>query len=238
MTDRLYGDLAQWWPLLSPPEHQAPAAAALLQMAPGTASLLDLGSGSGALISHLPDSIEAVLVDRSADMLAVSAKLNPNRRHVQADLCTLDLGRTFDLVLLHDAVMYLPDDGALDRALAVASRHLGPGGRLVVVPDVLADDFDETVVTGTGESPDGRRVVLTEWHWDPVPGDGRTTVEMSLLIKVPGQPVVAVHETHTLLLISHADLWQAIRSAGLTPVAADPLAAMALGQPFVAEKPR
>lgn len=236
MSDQLYGSLAAWWPLLSPPEAQAQPAAALQALLPGARSLLELGSGSGALVSHLPADWEVVLVDRSAEMLAVSRGLNPGRQHLQADLLTLDLGRTFDAVLLHDAVMYLSADGALERALAVAAAHLAPGGRLVVVPDVLDEDFEETVVSGTGVGDDGRACVLTEWHHDPDPTDRRSTVELSLLLREPGQPVRAVHETHTLLRIDHAGLWAAIRGAGLTPVVADPLAGMALGQPFVAER--
>ena len=233
---RLYGDLASCWPLLAPPEEQAEAAGALRTLVPAGGSLLELGSGSGALASHLPADLEVVLVDRSPEMLAVSRQANPGRRHVQADLRALSLGRRFDLVLLHDAVMYLVDDGDLETVLAVAAAHLAPGGRVVVVPDVVEEDFTETVLSGTGEDPaTGRACVLTEWHWDPAPGDGRSRAEMTLMMRAPGQPVCTVHESHELLLRSRGDYWAALSAAGLRPdPSVDPIALMPLGQPFVA----
>ena len=237
MSQRLYGALAGWWPLLSPPEDRAEDAAALQALIPDARSLLEPGCGSGSLVSHLPQDWDIVLVDRSPEMLALSRAINPGRVHIEANLRTMSLGLTFDAVLLHDVVMYLSEEGALDDALRVAAAHLNPGGRLVVVPDVLADTFEETVVTGTGTADDGRACVLTEWHHDPTPDDGQSEVELSLLYRQPGQAVQSLHERHTLLLISAERLWDRIQAAGLRPVVVDPMAAMALGQPFVAEKP-
>ena len=171
-------------------------------------------------------------------MLALSRRLNPDREHILGDLLQLDLGRRFDAVLLHDAVMYLSAPGALDAALSVAARHLRPSGHIVVVPDVLEDSFKETLRSGRGTDPtSGRACALTEWHWDPVPGDGHSTVEMSLLLREPGQPVRAVHETHRLLLISRQGLWAALRGAGLQPVEADVMAALKMGEVFLARCP-
>jgi SAM-dependent methyltransferase len=237
VSQRLYGALAGWWPLLSPPEDRADDAAALQALIPGARSLLEPGCGSGALVSHLPQDWDVVLVDRSPEMLTLSRANNPGRVHIEANLRTMSLGLTFDAVLLHDVVMYLAEDGALDDALRVAAAHLKPGGRLVIVPDVLEDSFEETVVTGTGSHEDGRACVLTEWHHDPTPGDGQSEVELSLLYRRPGETVQAVHERHTLLLISAERLWERIQAAGLRPVSVDPMAAIALGRPFVAEKP-
>ena len=44
------------------------------------------------------------LVDLSAKMLEVSRRLNPDCEHLQGDMRTVRLGRTFDVVFVHDAI--------------------------------------------------------------------------------------------------------------------------------------
>ena len=111
---RLYSDLAAWWPLMSPPSHYVEEAEDLLPMllaAPDAPprTLLELGAGGGSLAFHLKDHFRLTLSDRSPDMLAVSRATNPECEHLLGDMRALDLGRNFDLVLIHDAIMYATD---------------------------------------------------------------------------------------------------------------------------------
>ncbi len=78
---RFYGDLASWWPLLSPPaeyEEEAQFVASLLRGA-GTQvrEVLELGSGGGNNAFHLKRSFTMTLVDLSESMLVVSAVAQP-----------------------------------------------------------------------------------------------------------------------------------------------------------------
>ena len=72
---RFYGDLARWWPLISPPEdytEEAEFAATLLRSAAiPVREVLELGSGGGHNASHLRRLFTMTLVDLSADMLPV-----------------------------------------------------------------------------------------------------------------------------------------------------------------------
>src|SRR5450759_4186756 len=108
---RLYQDLAEWWPLISPPQEYAQEAAylaAVLGSAPiPVREVLDLGSGGGHVAVHLKERLALTLVDLSEQMLAVSRRLNPECAHHQGDMRTARLGRTFDAVLVHDAVDYI-----------------------------------------------------------------------------------------------------------------------------------
>ncbi|MCB9778583.1 MAG: class I SAM-dependent methyltransferase [Alphaproteobacteria bacterium] len=241
--ERLYDDLAAWWPLLSPPEHYAAEARAFLTIlaharGQDIGSLLELGSGGGHLASCMPGALDLVLVDRAPAMLAASRALNPDRTHVEADMAVLDLGRTFDAVLLHDAVMYLTAPGALDAACATAARHLVPGGAFLVLPDLVADSFEESTVSGGTDAPDGRGARLLEWRWDPDPTDGRFRVDMNFLLREADGTVRAVHDVHEMALFERNDLWRAIRAAGLQPVEAPVRIAAALGsEVFLARKP-
>jgi SAM-dependent methyltransferase len=78
----LYGDLARWWPLISPPDEYAEEAAFAATLL-GSASIpvnevLELGSGGGHNAVHLSSRFALTLVDLSPEMLEVSRRLNPS----------------------------------------------------------------------------------------------------------------------------------------------------------------
>lgn len=237
---RLYDDLAPWWSLMSPPSRYAEEAAQLLACMSGAfgrplGSLLELGSGAGHLATHLPTSLEVVLLDRSEAMLSVSRTSNPDRAHVAADLRTARLGRTFDAVLLHDTVMYLTSREDLVSAMHTAAAHLVPGGVFLILPDVVKETFEEGTVSGGSEDA-ARAVQMLEWHWDPDPEDDTFAVEFAILLREHGQ-VRSVHEQHQMGLFDRQTLWDAVRAAGLTPIAPpDPYAAAELGEVFLARR--
>lgn len=222
MSERLYTDLASWWPLLAPREDYDEEAVGLLmaaQEALGRAptSWLEVGSGAGHLASHLPEAIEVVLVDRSAEMLDVSRAVNPARRHVCADLTDLAPSRTFDVVLLHDVVMYL-DREQLAQALRVAATHLDAGGVLIAVPDCIAESFAEgESVAGSDRGERGARIF--EWRHS-LEGD-RFCVDMALFLR-QGSAVERVTERHTMYAHGLATWLELIGDAGLTLVGDTP----------------
>ena len=158
---RLYDDLASWWPLMSAPIHYVEEAADLLPLllegddghAPRT--LLELGSGGGSLAFHLKNHFSLTLTDRSAGMLEVNRRVNPEAEHIVGDMMTLDLGREFDRVLVHDAIMYATDPDAVRATLRTAARHCRVGGRAVVVPDCVTETFEPSTECG-GEDSDRR----------------------------------------------------------------------------------
>lgn len=236
---RLYGDLSAWWPLLTPPDGYAPEAEEIRALLGPCRDLLELGCGAGLLAAHWPD-LRRTLVDRSPQMLALAGTHNPDAVRVQADLRALRLPDRFDAVLLHDAVMYLLEPEDLAAACATAARHLVPGGAFLVLPDVVEEDFREGhVAGGAADLPTapGRAARMLEWHWDPVPGDGRYRVDMAFLLREADGTVRCLHDVHTMALRSRAALWAAIRGTGLTPVEAPPHLAARCGEVFLARKP-
>ena len=194
---RLYQDLAGWWPLISPPGEYA-AEAAYLSAVLCTADIpvrevLDLGSGGGHVASHLAGPLDLTLVDRSADMLATSRRLNPGCAHIRGDMRTLRLGRVFDAVLVHDAIDYVTTEADLSQVIETAFAHCRPGGLAVFVPDYTAETFQPGSGGGGSTAPDGRQGSFREWRSDPDPADDWIEVRYEFVLRArrrqhPGGP--------------------------------------------------
>ena len=92
------------------------------------AEVLELGSGGGNNASHLKAHFRLTLVDRSPQMLAVSRRLNPECEHVEGDMRSVRLGRTFDAVFVHDAIAYMTTEDDLRAVFATAFEHCRPAG--------------------------------------------------------------------------------------------------------------
>jgi SAM-dependent methyltransferase len=215
---RFYSDLAAWWPLISPPEEYAEEAAEmarLLAMASiPVREVLELGSGGGHTAVHLSSRFEMTLVDLSPDMLEVSRRLNPGCEHLQGDMRTVRLGRSFDAVLIHDAVDYMTSEVDLLEAVRTAYAHCRPGGVAVFAPDCVAETFEPGSDCGGVDGPDGRGARYLEWSWDPDPADTWTLTEFALLLRDADGRVTSVHETHRTGLFA-VDTWlRLLRRAG------------------------
>ena len=128
---RLYRDLADWYPLLTPVDDYAEEAAlyrrlfeAHCRRPPRT--LLDLGSGGGHNAAYLKETLACTLVDLEPAMLALSRRLNPECEHIQGDMRSVRLGRVFDCVLVHDAVSYMTSRTDLADAIVPAATSPSP----------------------------------------------------------------------------------------------------------------
>jgi SAM-dependent methyltransferase len=199
---RVYSDLAAWWPLISPPEGYTAEAAHLAALFGSAAidvhTVLDLGSGGGGVAMHLKDRLAMTLVDLSDEMLDVSRRLNPECEHVRGDMRTIRLGRTFDAVLVHDAIDYMTTEGDLRQVIETAFAHCRPGGLAVFVPDHVADTFEPFSGGGGGSDASGRQASFTEWTWDPDPADDWIQAEYEFVLRDADATVRVVTETHRL----------------------------------------
>ncbi len=129
MTE-LYYRLADWWPAISPPSEYAEEATLYVDMIRSAAhtpvrEVLELGSGGGNNASHMKRTLTLTLVEPADRMRELSRALNPECEHVAGDMRSVRLGRTFDAVFIHDAVMYMTTENDLRAALAIAAAHLG-----------------------------------------------------------------------------------------------------------------
>jgi ubiquinone/menaquinone biosynthesis C-methylase UbiE len=103
--------------------------------------VLELGSGGGNVAWFLKKDFTLTLTDISGGMLAESKKQNPELEHIKGDMRTLRLGRTFDGVLIHDAIMYMTSEEDLRAALVTAHVHCKTSGVVVIAPDWVSETF-------------------------------------------------------------------------------------------------
>ena len=220
---RLYRDLADWYPLLTPVGDYAEEAAFYRRLFAvhcrrPPRSLLDLGSGGGHNAAHLKATLTCTLVDISPAMLALSRRLNPDCEHVQGDMRSTRLGRVFDCVLVHDAVSYMTSREDLSRAIACAFAHCAAGGVALFQPDFVAETFEPGTETG-GSDAGGRALRYLEWRWDPDPKDTTYVTDMAYLLRDEGGAVEVVHDRHAMGLFARAVWLEIIAGAGFRPLA-------------------
>lgn len=218
-TPALYDELADWWPLLSPPEEYAAEAAEYLRLMRGAVDgpldeVLELGSGGGNNASHLKRDLKMTLVDRSPGMVAVSRRLNPECEHVEGDMRSVRLGRTFDAVFLHDAVAYLTTEEDLGAVIATAVEHCRTGGAVLLVPDFVAESFVEGTEHGGHDGPD-RALRYLEWWWDPDPTDDTHVADFAYLLRFPDGSVDVRRDRHVCGLFPRRTWLRLLEGAGL-----------------------
>ncbi len=195
----LYHELVPWYYLLDPTEDHADEAEAFAAAFRGAVrgpchTLLELGSGAGNNAYHLKEQFACTLTDPSEPMLGLSRNLNPSCEHIAGDMRSLRLERTFDAVLVHDAVVYMASVADLKAAIETAFVHTRPGGAALFAPDCFRETFRE--YTGLHEGDNGQRSLrCLEWSWDPDPGDDTSMAEYAFLLR-EGDKVQAVHDRH------------------------------------------
>lgn len=236
---KLYTNLAAWWPLLSTPDDYAEEAAFFHQVLSETGhsplqTLLELGSGGGNNASHLKVHYQMTLVDQSPDMLTVSRTLNPECEHLVGDMRTIRLGRLFDIVFIHDAIMYMTTEADLHAAMATAFLHCRPGGVALFVPDDVRETF--TSRTGHGGHDSAQRALrYLEWSYDPDEQDTTYVTDYVYMLREGTDRFWVEHDRHIEGLFARADWLRGLGETGFeTSIVVDPYER----ELFVGVKPR
>lgn len=222
-TCRLYTDLAWLWPMWGDVAdeyaHYCRHVAGLIERhaTHPVRTLLDIGCGGGKNVFNLKGTFSVTGVDLSPAMLAQASVLNPESTFVLGDMRTFRLDRTFDAVLMDDAISYMTCLADFEAAFRTASVHLNPGGVLVVTPDVTVETFQQnkTIVTpATRKGPrDELDVVFIENVYDPDPADEHYETTVLYLIRDHGH--LRIETDHWTMGLFPLDTWRRVlREAG------------------------
>jgi SAM-dependent methyltransferase len=219
---KLYGVLASWWTLLSPPDEYEEEAAFYERILLDACeepprTLLELGSGGGNNASYLKQRFQMVLVDRAPAMLEVSRALNPECEHIAGDMRAVRLGRKFDCVFIHDAIMYMTTESDLRQAFETAFVHCRPGGAALFAPDFVCETFRSLTDHGGYDGEDGRGLRYLEWSWDPDPKDTTYFTDMVYVLRARDGAVRVEHDRHIEGLFARADWLGLLAEVGFVP---------------------
>jgi len=104
----------------------------VLGIEPVATSVLDAGCGTGRVAIELARrGVSVVGVDVDASMLATARKSAPALEWEEHDLASLDLGRTFDAVVMAGNVPLFTPSGTQGAVVAGCARHVAPAGALI-----------------------------------------------------------------------------------------------------------
>ena len=220
---RLYNDLASLWLAFSPPEEYTEEVASFVRRfsrhgVPDGGTVLHLGSGGGSIDFLLKRHYRVTGVDLSEPMLAVSRALNPEVEYLDGDIRDVRLGRTFDAVLLHDAISYMTSVAELEAAYRTAAAHLRPGGIMLALPEELKGRRADEEVSAVTRSVGHRTVTFIETSYDPDPSD--TTFEVVYLFMIREDDSLRVEvDRHVNGMFELDQFLRAVRKAGFDAVA-------------------
>jgi SAM-dependent methyltransferase len=220
-TYRLYTDLAWLWPMWGDAAdeyaHYCRHVTGLIEQHARhpAGTLLDIGCGGGKNVFNLKRAFSVTGVDLSPAMLAQARALNPESTFVHGDMRTFRLGRTFDAVLMDDAISYMACLADLEAAFRTASAHLDPGGVLVATPDVTTETFrqNKTVATPATrtDARAGLDVVFVENAYDPDPTDEQYETTIVYLIRDHGH--LRIETDHWTMGLFSLDTWRRVLRA-------------------------
>jgi len=214
----LYGELAEWWPILSAPEDYAEEAKfyqnTILSTSPTVPkTLLELGSGGGNNAFHMKQKFDMTLVDLSPEMLEVSKELNPDCEHIQGDMRTVRLEREFDAIFIQDAIMYMRSEADLLQAIETVYAHCKAGGVALLAPDHTRETFKASSGHG-GHDVEKRGLRYLDWTWDPDETDTTFQSYMVYLLRDETDEVRCVVDHHVFGLFGQDEWLRLIAKAG------------------------
>lgn len=152
-------------------------AAFVLALGPG--SVLDAGCGTGRVAIELADhNIDVVGVDVDPSMIAEARRRAPQLSWVEADLIDLNLGRTFDVVVLAGNVPLFTPPGSEAALIAACAAHVAPRGAMVAGFELgrsyELDAYDRDA-EAAAMAPDGR---WATWDRQPFSPGGAYAVSL------------------------------------------------------------
>jgi len=130
---------------------------------------------------------------------------------------TVNLGRTFDAVFIHDAIAYMTSEADLSAAIVTAYRHCSAGGVALFVPDCVRETFVAETRHGGHDGYDGRSLRYLMWSFDPDPTDMTYRTDFAIVLRDARGDTRVVHDSHLEGVFPRAEWMHLLRETGFEP---------------------
>lgn len=178
-------------------------------------SLLDVACGTGAHLVHLQRYFSVEGLDIMPEFLEICRKKLPGIPLYQADMVVFDLGKKFDVITcLFSSIGYVKTLERLQQALNCMSRHLNPGGILILEPWFTPDAWHSNTVHAVFIDEPDLKIARVNTSFQ----EGTLSIfDLHYLIGTPQGTRYAV-EHHEMGLFTRQQHLDALVNAGLEPV--------------------
>jgi ubiquinone/menaquinone biosynthesis C-methylase UbiE len=175
-------------------------------------SLLDVACGTGFHASLLSKYYDVEGLDLDAEMLKVAKRKHPGIHFHQGDMTDFDLGRQFDVIVcLFSSIGYVKTKVRLQKAIKNMSRHLPPGGVLLIEPWFSSQQWHPGRASMTQVNRPELKIVRMSYSGQK----GKiSTIEFQYLIGTP-DGIEHSMEMHELGLFTHKEYTEAFKSSKL-----------------------
>ena len=177
--------------------------------------LLDVACGTGTHAGHLRKYYKVEGLDLDKKMLSVARKKHPGIRFHQGDMTSFELDHRFDVVVcLFSSIGYVKTKSNLRKAIKTMSRHIQPGGVLLVEPWFSSKQW--SVGHNHMVSVNQPRLKITRISHSARRGN-ISILEFQYLF---GTPKGIEHhiEIHEMGLFTHTEYMDAFKAAGLDTI--------------------
>jgi len=175
-------------------------------------SLLEVACGTGLHASGLSNDYQVQGLDLDQEMLAVASQNYPEIPFHHADMVDFDLGTQFDVITcLFSSIGYVKTKARLESAIQNMTRHLMPGGVLIVEPWFTPNQWKTGRISALFvDQPDIKisRMNISET-------DGTLSFFVLHYMVATSEGVEYFTERHELGLFTHEEYMEAFHKAGL-----------------------
>jgi ubiquinone/menaquinone biosynthesis C-methylase UbiE len=175
-------------------------------------SLLDVACGTGFHASLLSNYYQVEGLDLDPEMLKVAKKKHPEIRFHQGDMVDFNLQRQFDAVVcLFSSIGYVKTKSRLQKTIKNMSKHLLPGGVLLIEPWFTPEQWHPGRASMTQVNQPDLKIVRMSYSGQK----GKiSTIEFQYLIGT-SEGIEHSVENHELGLFTHQDYMDAFQAATL-----------------------
>lgn len=175
-------------------------------------TILDVACGTGRHLEHFSRTARCAGVDLDPAMIDIARGRCPAVALHVSDMVELDLGERYDLVVcLFSSIGYVATVARLEQAVAAMSRHLAPGGLLLVEPWIQPEVWE----SGRLDAVMFQTAGLKGARLGFAGRDGDTAVLELRYLVVTASGFESFEETHRLALFTWNQYRAAFLKAGL-----------------------